>query len=44
MVVECEKRKKIKNQEKKLYFNEMQYKINIMICGVLKRKYIKQKK
>ena len=46
MVVECEKRKKkFKNQEKKLYFNEMQCKINSnMVCDVLKRKYIKQKK
>ena len=45
MVVECEKRKKNKNQEKKIYFNEMQCKINSnMVCGALKRKYIKQKK
>ena len=45
MVVECEKRKKNKNQEKNIYFNEMQCKINSnMVCGALKRKYIKQKK
>ena len=45
VVVVCKKREKqLKNQEKKLYFNERQCKIDNLICGFLKTEYVKYKK